>query len=292
MTSERCHVVVIEWPPGADRQQRAEIIAAATGKMPTICLGLASKSLPCVLATAQRDEARAATQILRERGVLAVYPSTADIESVGNPFMCKRLAPALGAPEPMYLCDPQMTRLDPRPLKMSDVTLLIKGRIQRVDSKTDVSDNSSVSSYGYGGGVGPFGPFGGPLGPFYNDSLDTLSTGKVTTRNTSSYEVIDLYTATDPAVRIDARRFNYELLGKRSLTDSENMNRLAVLLAEQATSAFLDLDFNPASSFAHLSTRRTNVQTGTSVDDRGPAFDFYSRLQCIIDRALRKAGRR
>jgi hypothetical protein len=166
---------------------------------------------------------------------------------------------------------------------LSEVVLLVRGRVAQSTRVTTVETQIEPGSYG--------------------SVLDAeISSTRVTTSRGTVQEILDLYTREGPPVRVSGKFDFTTVLGKeRALTDRENMDRLAIRLGEQAPGATIDLNFGefrrPGAAMAQGNGpgTRPSRPTGpggakeivTARDDM-PAFDFYSAWVAMLDAAVRR----
>ena len=281
-TVERAYLVVVAWPPVMDHEARAAAIEYSIAQPKGMCATLARKDAPCVLTVGPREQIREAARNLRKAGVPAMYPTRHDLAEVAATFRCKQLIPAIGADEPLYMCEPWGKRAEARGLNLRQVRLIVKGRIKR--SRTESTFDTPVNQMG---GMG--------FGPAMIDAHLMGSSSNATRRSEPIADVMDLYTDEGSGLRIDGSHFNFDLLGDgKGRTDGENMTRLATMLSEQAPLASMDLNFPKFSIPPGVVMSKTSGSGAMSIqrEDEGPAFDFYSALMCLIDRAMRRAGRK
>lgn len=273
--ADYCYLTVVKWPKVMDEEARAAAVGYATAQPTAACRVYARREAPCIVAALPREAARAAAKALREAGVPALYPGDTDFALVRPPFMCRRLSAALGASEPLYLCEPWAKRAEPRGINMAHAVLIIRARIKSSTSATQTELDFT------------FGP----------NATVLRSTSSVTTNRLGPIrEVVDIYCEPPgdspepaPPVRLDGSRFAFDILGaQKGMSDFENMSKLATILAEQAPGAVIDLDFPKFPTPPRTTTSRV-VAGGNRQEDEGPAFEFYSAWKYFVERAIRKA---
>ncbi|MGQ0629365.1 MAG: hypothetical protein ACT4PL_14865 [Phycisphaerales bacterium] len=274
---ERALLVVAAWPKALSEHDRSILVEEATGEPRAYCAGLARRATPAVLMAGARSRMREAALKLRSSKVPAMYPSKSDLEDLLPPFATRRLVRAEGAPFPLYMCEPMTTRVEGRGLDLRSVRLLVKGRLKRFTVKTEAIGSTGNS--------------------WMNDSIEegfgVPESGSVSQRTGMMGDVLDLWTDEGRAVRIDGRKFDFSILGeRRGLTDSENMAALAIHLGEQAPLAHIELGFSEFAPMVTAVVRRV-MASGATIrrEDDGPAFDLYSSLCALVERALRKRAR-
>lgn len=257
-------VSVLAWPRGWDRERVTRALVESIGMDPADASLLSPVVPPAVFAILEPAAAKDAVRVLREHRVPSLAVSGAELASRRPALLAKRLIPAEGAPEPLYMVEPW--RGDGRGIRMRDVFLMVRGRIPKFTKSTSVE----VETHGTGLGYGPLG-------------MHTTITS-VTDMKGGRDDALDLYTESGPPVRITGRFDFAALLGKdRGYSDGENMDRLAVRLAEQAPAAEIDLGFKDFKPPKGMSQRLVSISPlGTAKRDDSPLFDFYSAWRAVV----------
>jgi hypothetical protein len=214
----------------------------------------------------------------KSHGTLAFALTQTHIQRLPRPLPVKRLVPALGAADPMYMVE--LWRAEPTGLKSSDIFLLVRGTIDRTSSRTQVTGNGSMMrSMGMGVGLG--------IGM-------GIPGGVEVSHNTQSKfsQLLDIYLNDRTLLRINSDRINFDVLGKdRAFTATENVDKLATRLATEAPNAIVDMGFarfKPPPDVEVESTRTGSLESTTRDRDEGSAFDFYSGWIYTINRGLTK----
>lgn len=273
------YVTLVQWPDGLDEEGQVELLIAATGLDPFMARQRVAHGVPAVLM--RTDEAAGLDMVARleQAGAMAIALTPGQIGSAPEPKKAKRLMEAMGAPKPMYMVE--YWRGESDGLLCSDVFLLVRGRIDRSQVRVNSGGTASTGSMiATSVAIGPLGAMAMGIG---SPSQST----RTTTIKIS--HVIDLYTRSGRRVRIDADKFNFDVLGdQKGLTNLENADRLALKLASECKGAMVDTsfgDFRVAPELVHQVVRDL---AGTTVirRDEGPAFEFYSVWSWILHRRL------
>jgi hypothetical protein len=280
--TELCWVTIAAWDPSLDTPARAHALVAAAGIHPATASSVAERPAPLILTAAPRNVAREIARALTTAGAArAMYPSTTAIRDIADPFRCTKLLEARDAPIPLFTAAPHSTRLPSRALNLLDLTLIIRARVRGTTIQTT------------------------RLSPDTGDFGDSTpgDTPLTSTKSAPISDLLDLYTADGPPIRIDGRRFSFALLGlNRGYSDGDNMTRLATFLAERAPAATIDLGFAHfhAPGLVRAAATRplagplglagdTSPFTSTTRRDDTAIFEFYSPWRALVDRALRAA---
>lgn len=279
MSGDRAYISVIEWPAGFDEAARVRVLVAALGVDPPSAAQLSRRGVPQIVARVKAALAPALLDRFHAAGVTAFAAARSRMRAVADPLRAKRLAPALGAPEPLYMVEPW--RGEGRALRMADVWLIVRATLRRREVRTapDTSGNAGRMA-GYA-----------MVGAEYALIDAAARAGNSAVRSTSiaSTEIIELHLADGSRVRIDADKFSFDVLGdRRGLTDRENAERLALRLAHEAPRAIIDTSF-PAFRCPPeiVRTHYASIGEGAlrSTTD-APAFDFYAVWVSLMYRAM------
>lgn len=289
---ETAYLTIVSWPKAADRVQAAGWLAEAAGLDPFLAEQRVAKGLPSVVQRLPAERAREAVRALRAKGVGCFAPTQTEIESGPEPILAKRLSAPEGAPEPMYLVEPW--RGEPTGFLTRDIFLLVRARIKIVETQQAESGSAlGTANRSAGGGLagmalglGTAGVIG--IGMYASSDVDSGASGAPTTK-TSTTDVLDVYLRNDVRVRINGDKFGFDVLGaERGYSDNENMDKLAVRLAEQAPGALVDTGYNkfncPGALLRNvrLSPKGKRTRNDTSV------FEFYSVWAWLMYRRLAK----
>ncbi len=209
---------------------------------------------------------------LRAHKVAAFALTESFMASRPAPRLVKRLAPAAGASEPMYLVE--FWKGDPAGLRTADIFLLVSASLNSssVVTETDVGLrlNTRVSAHGI--------PMNWSDGPAASRTTETKFS-----------HLIDVYLNDGTQLRFNSDRISYDVLGKdRGYTDRENADKLALRLASEAPNAHIDTGFSALRIPPELSRdmviavrNRTRHQR-----DQTAMFDFYSIWSHTVHRGL------
>ncbi len=273
------YVTLARWPQGLDERGQVELLIAATGLDPFMARQRVAHGIPGVLLRIDEVAGRDMIERLEQAGAMAIGLSPAQVAAAPEPHKAKRLVEAQGAPEPMYMVEPWHGEHEG--LLCKDVFLLVRGKIDRsrVRVNTAFVDgaggalSTSMSTGALGGAM--------PLG----------MTGSHPTRSTTikfTY-IIDLYTRSGRRVRIDADKFNFDVLGdEKGLTNLDNIDKLALRLATQCKGAMVDTGFAHFRVAPELDRHVARDLAGTAITkrDEGPAFELYSVWSWCLYRRL------
>jgi hypothetical protein len=275
-------LTLLAWPRAMTDAQRVEALVSATGLDPAEAQALARLETPAMLGFHPREIAKEQARGLRRLGVPALVADLAVLhERNGQRVRAKRLLPALGAPEPMYVVEAWDRRVPNLPLKMSEVRLVVRGQVQvwrEADHQPEREPRSPMDMmFPLERSIWRSVKEASGQHEDFNDApvLKVVEQG----------EVIDLYRDGLVPIRIDGRKFNYDVLGgQRGLSDRVNADRLAVRLAEEATAAQVDLGFA-----LWRPPRLTALPTAVGVRSEESAFDLYSVWRAVVEQAVREA---
>ena len=261
------YVSIIDWPSSFTRQDMVRAVSTATGMDPYLAAQRVAKPVPMVLMRMPPPAAASALESLGKSGVTAFAPTDEQLASVPAPIRAKSLSAAEGAPEPMYFCE--VWRGEPFGLRPRDIFLLVRARI----AKTEFAGTRTEVDIGYSA-IG-----GGPVSMQH----------EVPVERTTVADMIDLYLRQDRGpitrVRIDGRKFNFDVLGKaRALSDNTNADSLSLLIARQAPHAVIDTrfgDFSCPPGTVKVTAARFSPDSRQRRDDH-PVFEFYSAWSCLM----------
>src|SRR6185503_19825501 len=123
------YLSIVRWPSGFSREQMTEALVEATGMDPFLADQRTAKGVPAVVHRLPAALAPYVLRHLHKHKVVALAPTRSQLEAVPPPARAKCLAEAVGAPEPMYMCE--MWRGEPRGLKVGDIFLIVRARLRR-----------------------------------------------------------------------------------------------------------------------------------------------------------------
>ncbi|GJQ30086.1 MAG: hypothetical protein HBSAPP03_19700 [Phycisphaerae bacterium] len=272
---DRAYVFVAEWPAGLSEEARGAALCEACGLSAYDGMEAARRAAPLFVCRAEPDTAARSVGALRAQHIAAMSATHAELAGLLGPPAMRRLCPAEGAPEPMYLA--HFDRGVTAGFAAADIRLLVRGRTRvvtaevRVDSPTNLL-SAKVNRY---------------------TGMPEVPAPVVRSRSAKYTELLDLHLRDGTAYRLDASRFSFlELLGRLGVSDIENTDRAAVVLAEQAPAAQVDTGFGADSSLTALTPDFMSVRAARGGTSRGGhlAFDLYSAILGRI--SLYRRGKR
>lgn len=272
----RAYLTIVEWPHDVLHPKRVEALVSAVGLDPFHADAAVARGTPGIVAVIDPLVAPEALRPLREAGATAIAPGDAEIEACSHRLAAKSLE-RMDEGETFLV---HAWRGPGRVLRAGRVVLLARGRIamNEVSTQTD--------------SIGPR-LAGLAIGGVYGAAM-SMSSSTVTTRQTRLAEALDLYDLDGPPVRIDGRKFNFDVLGKKGYSDRENLDKLAALLlscrSEGALPCELDQGFAQWHAPTHLSGQRVPVageDGSVRRRDETRAFDFYSAWRFLVWRSQR-----
>lgn len=274
MPADKAYLAVIQWPDELDERERADAIAHATGLDAYQADLVNRRGTPQIVARLDAEAAERSAEYLHDRGATAVAVRQSAMRAAPQARRLKRLTAAEGAPEPMYACE--FWREPPGGLRAADLFLLVRAHVR--SNETRMQPNS----------LGP--------NPMVFGGLDMAAAAAIAgsgsatrTSHTSVAEVLDLWLTDRARLRIDAERFNFDVLGEgRGRTGRENLDGLLALLRRDAPRAIVDEGFQGFRCPPDLVRSHFIDAGGASVKRTSdmPAFDFYSTWSWLSWRAL------
>lgn len=258
---------IVAWPQGLDRDRLIQALAEAAGMDPFHAgQRLAKGTTPLVM---QRIDAAIAPEViaeLRGRGVHAIAPTSSQLRSFAPPIRAKRLVPAIGAPEPMFMCEPW--REEAFGFTAKEIGIIVRARLAKTSKGPARMEQTGVV----------YDPFTGTVAAEYEMVRDHKS---------SISDILDIYLRNRKRIRCCGDKFNFDMLGAaRGFTDNENMDKLSVILAEAAPRAIVDLGFSEFTCPQAVTSAYRTSSGGASLKDDNPLFDFYSPWIVQVYRAL------
>ncbi|HYE62476.1 MAG TPA: hypothetical protein VD997_10830 [Phycisphaerales bacterium] len=271
--SDRAYLTIVRYPSAFTSADRAAALSEALGIDAFHAAQRASHEPPLVLARVNAAEAPQIVARLKARRISAFALTQAYLKAHPRPFLVKRLVPALGCDEPMYMAEPW--RGEPTGLRTADLFLIVRAAIDKVRTSIDIETTGGLrSGYSYG--------YGGPELP--DPPTPLRSTERKTTH------ILDLWLRDGSRLRCNADRLSFDVLGQeRGMTDLENTDRLALRLATEAPQAQIDTGFRGFRVPADLRRDLTSAFGTQTESDNAAAFDFYSIWTHTIHRGLARA---
>jgi hypothetical protein len=274
----RAYITIVRWPKGFTAQQRLEALADSMGIDPYMAGLRAVHETPFVGGLVDELVAPDIVERFKKYGVIAFALTQTHIQRLPHPKLVKRLVPALGCAEPMYMAE--FWRDEASGLKSQDIFLLVRGTVDRSSVRTSVTNKGLTRQSGGLGAIAGIG-FGLAIPGVPEVSHHT---------ETKLSQILDIYLADRSLLRINSDRINFDVLGKdRGFTATENVDKLATRLAAEAPSAIIDTGFarfKPPADVEVESFRAASNGSSTRQRDEGSAFDFYSGWIYTINRGL------
>jgi hypothetical protein len=275
---DRAYISIVRWPSGFSREDRARTLVDALG-LDDYHAGLrAAQEPPLVLARVDAALAPDIVARFRARKVSAFAMTQKHLRAHAAPILVKRLVPALGAQDPMYMVE--AWRGEGAGLRMADVFLIVRATLDRSTRSFSAQSGNSL-------GVTVMAP--------EFAMIQGAVSGPVVERTTNHQftYIIDLYLNDGRRFRINSDRVSYDVLGKsRGYTDRENSDKLALRLATEAPAALIDVGFEQFRVPPEFTRDMVSVfgTRTTSQRDETAIFDFYSVWTHTIHRGLARAA--
>lgn len=266
------YLVVLSWPDGFTDDARAAALESV-GVPRSFAMGFATKLPPFVVGRLREGESTTRVGELQRRGVPALAVPMERVAAGLRPLQALTLAPAIGAPAPMYMAT--FRRDEPIGMLASDIRLLIRGTI--VQSRVEPSGAHMARLL---------------TNPLSVTGLPSLDMNKPAPRRIERFEVLDIHLSDDRHVRIDARRFNFrDMLGPQlAPSDTENLDRLTQAIGEQAADAEIDVGFLKARWLVAIAPDfKASFAAGGDTKSLG-AFAVYSAFQAAVSACRDEAG--
>lgn len=269
---DRAYVFIASWPAGLSDEARGGAISQALGLDPFMAMEAARRSLPAFIARTDPASAAEGVKVLRAAHIAAMMVTHEEFTSLLQPPLLRRLCPAADAPEPMYLA--HIDRGGTVGIKAADLRVLVRGRSRVMQG--DVRNDS------------PANLLNSRMDPIFG--MPEPQSPAVRSRTAAFTELLDLHLRDGSVFRLDASRFSFiDLLGKLSPSDIENTDRAAVILAEQAPAAQVDMGFGQASGLTPLVPNFMTVRAARGGTDRHGllAFSLYSAVLGLVSQYRR-----
>jgi hypothetical protein len=275
-TDDHAYLSIIEWPEGLDESARVEGLVRGAGLDRHAALMAVRRGTPQVIARMDRLAASRAAENLHALGAIAFAPSRAEMAAAAGPLAIKRLLPAAGAPEPMYACE--AWRGDGPILRMADAFLVVRATLATAESRPGPSRPKGMSALSFGTGLG---------GVAIAGALADPGSGRSTHLSTS--ETLDLWLRDGSRVRVEGRRFAFDLPDeRRGLSEHENIDLLIARFRREASRVIVDCGF-PDFRCPPDVVRSQSVETQAGAVQKttdGPVFEFYSVWAFLMYRLL------
>jgi hypothetical protein len=148
--SDRAYITIVRWPSAFTREEMAAALVDALGMDPYHAAQRATHPLPLVVARVDAPLAENVLARFRARRVSAFSLTHAYLRALPRPFLVKRLVPALGAAEPMYMAEPW--RGDPTGFRTRDLFLIVRAAVDRTKTTVELDSSGSLGGYDEDGG--------------------------------------------------------------------------------------------------------------------------------------------
>lgn len=274
--ASRAYLSVVRWPDGMMHRARVDALVEACGMDPFHADAAVARGTPGVVATVDGRLAEEVVAPLRRLGAVAFAPSQEEINAVADRVAAKRLE---RAGEDAFFVE--AWRDQGCLFRSSDAALMVRGRVTKSEARADVDYTPVIAAHAAGG------PLIGAL----------AQPDRTVTRTSESHEVLDIYCVEGPAIRVDGRKFNFDVLGKKGFSDRENLDALcALILASRPAAAGLcdvDRGFGQWRGPSHLVAARfapPATEGRTSTRNQAHSFDFYSAWRWLVLRAEAQAS--
>ncbi len=252
---------VIAWPEGSSRSELALYVADATGIDADTLRLLIARPPPAILGSISRDRAASGAKAIQRVGGDAFVCSLAQIESLGPTLKARDVQLVNG------MLEVELWRLEPQKLALSDITLLVRGSLDKQEKRVQAPPRPLTQH--------------SPLGR----SLRSYQESRVTFETiTGASEKLDVHTRDGRVFQIDGDKFGYSILGEgRGHSDRQNMGKMLSLLAHFVPDAIVDDFFRLWSPPPEIKRFQLPLM---KINNEDPAFAFYSRWVAHMYRHL------
>lgn len=262
------YVSVIAWPELMTAEDRIKLVERAVGLGPFLAEQAVRRRVPSIICRMAIPEATRALTVLQRAGAVVFGPKQSAFKKRANVHAAKRLISGSGT---SYLA--QAWRGEPRAFDAVDIAVLVRASLRATETKSLEQGGSGLMSLA----VNPYGTGAGAVAADLAGDLEMLSSARQTRLTLT--EIIDLHLVDGTRIRLNGDKFSFDVLGdKRGYTDKQNMDKLAVLLSEQAPHAAVDLNFRsfrvPPDLFSSLNKTHGSGRIRRKAE--APGFDFYS----------------
>jgi len=266
------YLSIIRWPDGYSVDDRVAAIVEATGLDHVAARQRVVKGTPAVVHRFDASLSDAVMAPLKSRRIGAFCITQRVLDALPDPKPAKSLSAAVGAAEPMYLCE--IWRDESVGFLARDLFMIVRARLRLTQRGETQIETRMEPTYVPGIGLMP-----------------TAVTEKYRYDKTKFTDMLDLYLLNGTRIRVNGDKFNFDVLGTdRGMTDNENMDKLALRLGEESPLCRIDNDFQ---SFICPSILIRGWRTGRNgereIRNDSPAFEFYSAWSYLFRKAL--AGR-
>lgn len=269
--TERAYLAVLQWPDSMDHAAQAAAITTAAGLDPYIAAQAARRGAPQIVARLEPDAADRGAAYLHSLGATAMAATQSQM-AAPEPARLKRLTAA----GPSYTCE--TWRAAPVTLPMADVFLMVRARLRSTQTRTrGPAPGGKAALY-----------LGGPTAAALAYAAHAMDTPARSTQIQLD-DLLDLWLVGGSRLRIDAARFDFDILGPdRVRLDRDNFELLVNRLRAQCPRALYDEGFADFRCPPEILRSHFVDSPGHSVrkTSEAPAFEFYSVWAWLMWRRL------
>ncbi len=276
--NDGAYVSVIAWPELMTTEDRIKLVERAVGLGPFLAEQAVRRRVPSIICRMAIPEATRALTVLQRAGAVVFGPKQSAFQKRANVHAAKRLISGSGT---SYFAE--AWRGEPLAFDAVDIAVLVRASLRATETKSLEQGGSGFMSLA----VNPYGSNVGVVAADLAGDFETISSARPTRLNLT--KIVDLHLVDGTRIRLNGDKFSFDVLGdKRGYTDKQNMDKLAVLLSEQAPNAVVDLNFR---SFRvppdlHAAINRTHGSGRVRQTVEAPGFDFYSVWAALMYRHL------
>jgi hypothetical protein len=285
MAGDVAYVSVIQWSESTGEEARVEGIVRAVGLDPFLAQQALKRGVPQVIAAIPAEGAGAAVAALHRAGAVAMAPTRSAMRAMSGVVRARRLAEGGETATAGGLAYAvEAWRGEGLSFRVADLFLMVRASLRDsiTRARPDLAEDlvhEVTRTYGATASLGAAAAAAQPSGPL----------GVPRTTRTSLTEVLDLHLRDGRRVRLSGDKFNFDVLGaERGYSDRENMDRLALRIAERAPRAIVDTAFDRFRCPPDI-VRDHRPPLGDGSVRRAtdlPVFEFYSTWTCLVYRAM------
>ncbi|MGD9789236.1 MAG: hypothetical protein AB7V21_01215 [Phycisphaerales bacterium] len=299
------YLSVVQWPDTFTEQDRIDALVEATEaghRVNSASLAIDDaqarlilrRGVPAIVRWMHRDAAKAAEESLSTLGVAAY---AIDVLAMGELPEVHRLRAVFlaeggaGSPGTVYAIDTWKEVL--ARMRLDSISLIVRGWVTQSTTTVTPGDGGMMDADWGGRGVhgstwmATMGPEAAVLGAMFDD---TGGSGGVMRESSSRrFAMLDLWDVNGQCYRVESKKFDFSILGKdKTVTNIENIDRLAVRFAKEAPRAVVDTNFAsfrcpPDIVKNHARSIGRGVRT---TRDDVPGFDLYSSWLYLVTRRM------
>ncbi len=299
------YLSIVQWPDSFSEQNRIDALVEATEaghrvERASIAIDEAQarlilrRGVPAIVRWMHRDAAKAAEESLSSLGVVAY---AIEVLAMGELPEVHRLRAVflaeggVGLPGTVYAIDTWEEVLST--MRLDSIALIVRGWLTQSTTTVTPGDGGVMDADWGARGVhasvwtGTIGPEAAVLGAMFDD---TGGSGGVRRESSSRrFAMLDLWDVNGQCYRVESKKFDFSILGTdKSVTNIENIDRLAVRFAMEAPRAVVDTSF---ASFRCppdiLKNHARSIGRGVrTTRDDVPGFDLYSAWLYLVTRRM------